>query len=226
MFAIVGSGEYLPPMQAVDRELLALLGPAPRVVCVPTAAGTEGDIMIDSWMRRGVEHFAALGAESYGSRIWDNATANDPDLAALISSADLVYLSGGRPNHLHSALQSSLAWKAVLEVTDRGGLLVGCSAGAMIQGELFVGRTGRHDGFGLWPDVVVIPHFDEIPTAIAAAMRKAAGKSRVVVGVNGNTALIDIDGTYRVVGDEITIWSSADKHTFGPGDVPAELLRP
>lgn len=226
MFAIVGSGEYLEPMSAVDRELLATLPTDPRVVCVPAAAGTEGDAMIDRWLQRGVDHFRALGVDADGARVWNAESANDPELAAKVAAADLVYLSGGKPSYLYSVLESSLVWESILEVTNRGGLLVGCSAGAMIQGELFVGRTGRGDGFGLWPSVAVIPHFDEIPSPVAAAMRKAAGKGRTVIGVNGNTALVNANGSYRVVGDEITIWSGAGKNTFGPGDVPAEMLRP
>ena len=226
MFAIVGSGEFLAPMQAVDSELLAMLPPEPKVVCVPAAAGTEGDAMIDSWMNRGVDHFRSLGVQADGARVWDRASANDPEIAAVIAAADLVYLSGGKPNYLHSVLNGSLAWNAILEVTDRGGLLVGCSAGAMIQGALFLGRSGRGEGLGLWPDVVVIPHFDEVPGPIAAGMRKAAGKGVTVVGVNRNTALVSSKGTYRVVGEEVTIWSGAGKNVFGPGDVPADVLKP
>lgn len=226
MYAIVGSGEYLAPMESVDRELLGLLPAQPKVVCIPAAAGTEGDTMIDRWMHRGVDHFRALGVEADGVRVWDRSSANDPALADTVAAADFVYLSGGRPNYLHSVLESSLVWDAIVDVTDRGGLLVGCSAGAMIQGEVFMGFTGRNTGFGLWPGVQVIPHFDEIPTAVAAAMRKAAGKGRTVIGVNGNTALVSAGGGYRVIGDEITVWSSAGKNTFGPGEVPSDALRP
>jgi len=225
MFAIVGSGEYLAPMEAVDRELLALVPGQPKVVCIPAAAGTEGDAMIDDWMQRGVDHFRGLGVEAEGARVWDHASANDPTFAATIAAADLVYLSGGKPGYLHSVLESSLVWDAILDVTGRGGLLVGCSAGAMIQGEVFMGFTGRNDGFGLWPGVQVIPHFDEIPAPVAAAMRKAAGRGRTVIGVNGNTALVSADGTYRVIGHEVTVWSRAGKSVFGPGEVPAEVLR-
>lgn len=226
MFAIVGSGEYLAPMEGVDRELLALLPEQPKVVCIPAAAGTEGDAMIDDWMRRGVDHFRTMGVDADGARVWDRASANDAEMAATVAAADLVYLSGGKPSHLHSVLDSSLVWDAILDVTGRGGLLVGCSAGAMIQGEVFMGFTGRNEGFGLWPGVQVIPHFDEIPAPVAAAMRKAAGKGRTVIGVNGNTAMVRANGGYRVIGDEVTVWSAAGKNTFGPGDVPAEALRP
>ena len=47
--ALVGSGEYLPPMESVDRCLLSrLTGPA-RVACLPTAAGREGAERIEYW---------------------------------------------------------------------------------------------------------------------------------------------------------------------------------
>jgi cyanophycinase len=211
-------------MEAVDRELLTLLPPQPRVVCVPAAAGREGEAMIDDWMHRGVDHFRALGAQADGARVWDQNTANDPALAAAVAAADLVYLSGGNPSYLHSVLDSSLVWNAILEVTGRGGLLVGCSAGAMIQGDVFMGFTGRNSGFGLWPGVQVIPHFDEIPTVVSAVMRRTAGKGHTVVGVNGNTALVSVDGSFRVIGDEVTVWTPDGQNAFGPGDVPAEVL--
>ena len=63
MLAMVGSGEYLQPMEAVDRYLLHSLGEPARVVCLPTAAGTEGDERIAYWSDLGVEHFGGLGAE-------------------------------------------------------------------------------------------------------------------------------------------------------------------
>ena len=47
MLALVGSGEYLPAMAPVDRNLLARLDETPRVVCLPTAAGTKGPERID-----------------------------------------------------------------------------------------------------------------------------------------------------------------------------------
>ena len=64
MLALVGSGEYLPAMEAVDRTLLDRLPEAPRVVCLPTAAGTEGPERIAYWSRLGVEHFTRLDAQA------------------------------------------------------------------------------------------------------------------------------------------------------------------
>jgi cyanophycinase-like exopeptidase len=218
--AIVGSGEYLPQMSEVDRRLIELFDTPPRVVCLPTAAGREGDAMIDEWARRGVEHFTGLGVEAESVRVWDRASANDPGLAERIADADFVYLSGGNPGYLHRTLDATSAWDAILEVVGRGGLFAGCSAGAMIQGEAFAGFPRPHDGFGLWPGVHIIPHFDEIPSPIVSAMRVAVGRKRTLVGVNGNTALVNDNGAYHVLGDEVTVWTSTHKTRYGAGELP------
>lgn len=224
VLAIVGSGEYLPQMNVVDRQLIDLFDSSPRVVCLPTAAGGEGDAMIDSWAQRGADHFAGLGVEAESVRVWDRASANNPALAERIAIADFVYLSGGNPAYLHRTLQSTLAWNAILGVIGRGGLLAGCSAGAMIQGEAFKGLPRPHDGFGLWPGIYIIPHFDEIPVAIISAMRVAIGRKRTLVGVNGDSALVNCDGVYQVLGDEVTVWTSTHKTRYRAGEVPASAL--
>jgi cyanophycinase len=221
VLAVVGSGEYLPAMEAVDRQLLGLLGPAPRVVCLPTAAGREGDKMIDDWMLRGVDHFAALGADAEPVRVWDRDSANDPEFAALIASTDLVYLSGGKPSYLYDTLHGSLAWQAIVDVVERGGLLAGCSAGAMIQGDLFAGVPRSHQGFGLWPGIHIVPHFNEIPSAIVSTMRRTVGKKHTLVGVNANTALVNHGLDYEVIGEQVTVWTSTHKTAYGPGVLPS-----
>ncbi|MBL8051352.1 MAG: hypothetical protein JNM46_09030, partial [Anaerolineales bacterium] len=64
--ALLGSGEYLPVMDEVDKFLLAncgAIGRKPHVVCLPTAAGQEGDSSVNRWMKMGVDHFTRLGAD-------------------------------------------------------------------------------------------------------------------------------------------------------------------
>ncbi|MEZ5217775.1 MAG: Type 1 glutamine amidotransferase-like domain-containing protein [Ilumatobacteraceae bacterium] len=224
MLAVIGSGEYLVPMAAVDRQLLELFETPPRVVCLPTAAGREGDEKIDDWMHRGAAYFTSLGADAEPVRVWDRDSANDPSLAERIASADFVYLSGGRPSYLHDTLNGSLAWHAITSVVERGGLLAGCSAGAMIQGERFAGLPRPHRGFGLWPGAHIVPHFDELPSPLVAMMRRLVGRRFTLVGVNANTALVNVGGAYRVIGDQVTIWTTTTKRHYGPGDLPVGAL--
>jgi cyanophycinase len=218
MLALVGSGEYLPPMEPVDRELLSRFGASPRVVCLPTAAGREGPERIGYWSRLGVNHFTRLGARAEAAPVIDRASANDPVLAAAIAAADLVYLSGGKPDHLYRALADSPAWDAIRSVLARGGLLAGCSAGAMILGTKFFGFPGWNAGFNLVPGVTVIPHFDEIPSVMIRSVRLLAGRDLTLVGIEGNTALVQDGGQYEVLGaGGVTVWNGAGRtrHTEG-----------
>ena len=59
--ALVGSGEYLPVMAAVEAGLLA--GRPPRYVQLPTAATLEGEASIARWVALGVAQAGRLGVE-------------------------------------------------------------------------------------------------------------------------------------------------------------------
>ena len=60
--ALVGSGEYLPPIEPLDHWLLGRLSEPGRVVVLPTAAAPDGPGVPERWNRMGVEHFTKLGA--------------------------------------------------------------------------------------------------------------------------------------------------------------------
>ncbi len=192
LLALVGSGEYLPPIEPLDRWLLNHLPEPARVVCLPTAAGTEGDERINYWCDLGVEHFSQLGAQAEALRVIDRATAKDPAMAERVRGANFVYLSGGKPAYLYNTLYGTPVWEAVTAVLERGGVIAGCSAGAMIFGEriptsLF--SNNWQPAFNFLPGAFIIPHFDEIPRMMLHGMRLVAGKLKVI-GVEGSTALV------------------------------------
>lgn len=225
MLALVGSGEYLPVMESVDRELLNRLQETPRVVCLPTAAGQEGPERIDYWSRLGVAHFTRLEAKAEALPVIDRASANDEVFARAVAGANLVYLSGGKPNYLYETLRESLVWKAILKVLAGGGLLAGCSAGAMILGEKFFGFPGLKNGFNFLPRVTVIPHYDEIPAYVIKSVRLLAGRDLTVVGIGCNTALVRSGEHYEVLGSgEVVVWNRTGKTPFTCGLVPPLTL--
>ena len=217
--ALVGAGEYLPKMEAVDRELLERLGKPAKVVCIPAGAGTEGAARIQYWNDLGVNHFTKLGVEVNAVEIIDSTTADDPKLADQIAEANFIYFSGGKPGYLYETLKDSLAWQAVDTVLADGGLLAGCSAGAMIQGSNIIGRLNLSDGFGLLPNSVILPHFDEYPGFLARASRLISGTDVTTYGIDGMTALFRDGDQLEVIGrGGVTILSKAGKvrYTAGP----------
>lgn len=218
--ALVGSGEFLPPMTPVDRNLLERLVEPARVVCLPTAAGTEGAERIAYWMRLGADHFRQLGAATESLPVIDRTSAENPDYAAAIAAANFVYLSGGKPDYLQQTLAGSAVWQAIEHLLERGGILAGCSAGAMILGEKFFGFPGWRQGFGFVPGATIIPHFDEIPAVMVQSMRLFAGEL-TVLGIDGATALVHGDGGYEVVGaGAVTVWNKVGKLRHTQGRLP------
>ncbi|MGB7540064.1 MAG: Type 1 glutamine amidotransferase-like domain-containing protein [Anaerolineales bacterium] len=224
MLALVGSGEYLPPMEAVDRLLLQRLPSPARVVCLPTAAGTEGPGRTGYWARLAVEHFTRLGVSVRSLPVIDVAGANDPAFAAAVAEANFVYLSGGHPDYLYRTLRGSLVWQAIFSVREKGGLLAGCSAGAMVMGEVLFGIPPwrRLSGFGLLPGAMVIPHFDEFPQWASMMLHLLAGRGLTTVGIEANTALFVQDGKMEVIGSGgVMVWNRAVRKRYTQGSLPS-----
>jgi cyanophycinase len=210
--ALVGAGEYLPRMDTVDRLLLSRTpGPA-RVVCLPTASVPDGPEVVARWERMGVEHFTRLGAAATALHIVDRATADEAALAAQVRAANFVYLSGGKPDYLYETLRETRTYAALLAVLEQGGVVAGCSAGAMIWGAAlprFRLITPFQPAFNLLPNAVILPHFDEFGGVFAGALHAALG-SRTLVGIDGYTALVAADGAYFVAGSgSVTVWNQA-----------------
>lgn len=218
MLALVGSGEYLPPMEAVDRFLLDSLPQIGRVVCLPTAAGAEGDERVAYWSALGVEHFSRLGAQAEALPVIDRHSANDAALASRIRQANFVYLSGGSPGYLLKTLKDSLAWEAILEVLEFGGILAGCSAGAMVMGERIPGFPAWKPAFNLLPGAVIVPHFDELSPNFVRLIRLWAGRRPTLFGIEGNTALVVNGNRLQVVGSgKVVVWGREGLSTWVDG---------
>ena len=200
LIALLGSGEYLPVMNDVDAYLLANCGAngrTPRVVCLPTAAGREGDASVNRWSNMGVEHFKRLGADVRAVPVIDTESANDLEHAAAVEEADVVYFSGGNPAYLHQTMKDSLVWKSAQKVWERGGVYAGCSAGAMILAREIPDFRAMGlrsiSAFGVVPVAFVMPHFDAIPIfgkPMVTTLRKRLKDGEMMVGVDEDTAIV------------------------------------
>ena len=217
IIALVGSGEFTPAMDEVDRLLLAATGhDRARVAIVPTASWPDGEAVFRRWTNLGVAHFRALGADPLPVPLTDRAGADDPAIVDAIASADLVYLSGGKPGHLLDALEGTTSGAAIRSAAGRGAVVAGCSAGAMVLGshQLRVGRRRTLDlpvgwvhALGLLPGIVVVPHYDAVPEALIAPLVLAAPAGSVVVGIDEDTAAVGRGGVWQVHGQgRVTIW--------------------
>lgn len=227
LITLVGSGEYLPVMEDVDRYLLDSLylnGRKPRVVCLPTAAGREGAASVNRWSGMGTEHFQQLGADVSAPPIIDRSSAEDPQWESLLESADLVYFSGGDPGYLYQTLNGSRAWRAAQRAWTRGAVYAGCSAGAMILGKRMPSfrLAAIQEGFGLVPATFIVPHFDAIPgiwKPLVIALQKRLKEGDRMIGVDENTALVGkLGGEWTVLGQgKVHLFTCEGNRTLASG---------
>lgn len=227
LIALVGSGEYLPVMEDVDRHLLQSLnlnGRKPRVVCLPTAAGREGDGSVDRWSSMGVTHFEKLGAEARALPIIDRQSADDPRWESFLENADLIYFSGGDPGHLHQTMNGSRAWNAAQRAWECGAVYAGCSAGAMILAKRMprfrLAQTQK--GFGIVPAEFIIPHFDAIPAMFKPIVLALMGRLKAderMIGVDEDTALVGtLGGEWKVMGQSrVHVFTRAGEQVYESG---------
>lgn len=219
--ALVGSGEFLPPIEPLDKLLIERLNEPARVVVLPTASAPDGPGVPERWAKMGVEHFSRLGAEVEPVMLLTRADAESEELAARIAAANFVYMSGGKPQYLYATLRDTPCWRAMQTVFAAGGVVAGCSAGAMALGEHMVDfpRLWRTvPGLGLAPGLAVIPHFDEMPGMFTGLARPAA-RHVPIVGIDGSTGLVGADHNWTVQGrGAITTFTSKGKCVYHAGE--------
>lgn len=230
LIALLGSGEYLSVMDEVDRHLLANSGSkngSPRVVCLPTAAGREGDASVGRWSKMGVEHFQRLGADVQAVPIIDQDSANDPQWESALENADLIYFSGGDPGYLFNTMNGSRAWTAAQKAWARGAVYAGCSAGAMILGKQIpdfrMAGLRSISAFGVVPAAFTIPHFDAIPgiwKPLIFALRRKLNDGEIMLGVDEDTALVGrLGSVWTVMGkSKVHVFTRTGEKTYSNGD--------
>lgn len=206
---LVGSGEFTPAMRATDDALLGQVEAAgfERAVAVlPTAAATEGDAVVGRWLGMAREHYDQLGAEVLELDVRDRHDATELRHVADVGEVGMVYLSGGKPDHLTTTLRGTPLLDAVLEQWRLGAALVGCSAGAMALAAAwppFVPTAGRWGtGLGLVAGLAVMPHFDMVRRTSLGTLQRAtkhAPHGLRVIGIDEDTALVHAAG-WRVDG--------------------------
>lgn len=230
LIALLGSGEYLPVMNDVDRYLLEQTvtdGRTPRVVCFPTAAGLESETSVNRWMRMGEEHFTALGAHVDALRITNRAEADDPQHLPLIEQADLIYFSGGNPSYLFETMEGSRAWEAVLAAAGRGAAFAGCSAGAMFVGEFLPDLRGfslrQKKVFALLKKSHIFPHFDRMVAwrgVTIPILQPLIPAGEYALGLDEDTALVGkLDGSWQVMGrQKVYVITKTEIKTYVAGE--------
>lgn len=155
-----GGAEFGGLMREPDLKAIELAGGLDAPIrIIPTAAAPDQNDQRAG--NNGVRWFKQLGARDVVSvPLIDSTSANDEKIAGSLQEAKLIYMLGGFTHYLGQTLQDSLAWRAVLAAHQKGAVIAGSSAGAMVMCQLYYDPSqGQiHSGLGLVLDSLVLPH--------------------------------------------------------------------
>ena len=198
--ALVGGDEFRRYCGEMDQEIMAATGKnSTRVVVLPTAA-VNGPVKA---AHDGVTHFSALGGNGQPLMILDRKQANDDEMVQRLAGADVIYFTGGNPNHLLETLQDSRLLEAIGKAREEGAILAGSSAGAMVMGSVM--RRPRADewvtGLGIAQGICILPHHERSnPAEVAPQIEEHLSDSLVIFGIDAQTACLGQPGEWKVIG--------------------------
>ena len=213
VIALVGSGEYLESMSALEGQLLEASrtrGLASTYLQIPTAAGQESPERIAYWKKLGADQATRLNVEQIFLPVFSREDAFKKENITAVESAGLIYLSGGDPHYLAQSLAGTPLWEAIVHAWQAGTSLAGCSAGAMVFGAKIMGfrKSRESDGLAILGHIQTIPHYDRFLGWIPDSLAGMIAKSPVnLVGIDEGTAL-----TCDHPGDQWRIWGSGKVH--------------
>jgi cyanophycinase len=217
-----------------------------RIVVFPTGAaalrfGDQNTILDPDWPRdrqewtEYIEYLRRwLGVDDVAVLHTRDRTEADADkFVAPLRSATGVYLAPGNSGRYADAYLGTRTQSQLKAVLDRGGVILGSSAGAIIQGSFLVrGRPdkpllmapGRTTGFGFLQNVAINPH-------LTSAMRDAelvnvvdAHPDILGIGVDDDAAILVRRNIFEVIGTgRVAIYDNVRRegswyYYLAPGD--------
>ena len=224
LIAITGSGEYLPGISPADSQLLEKLSSKPNILSFPTAAGKESSSRIDYWCDLAETHFSQFNANHQNIRALKHNDFFDEELLDTVRKANFIYFSGGNPTYLYDTIKNTPFFNEIVKIHNNGGILAGCSAGAMIMGEKMI----KGYGFNFVNNVVVIPHYGEsFYSWVTNTVKLLNRGSYKLLCLEKDTYFTINDDQIEIIGSNNVHIIFKDKHdTYKHGDIldKSELL--
>jgi cyanophycinase len=120
------------------------------------------------------------------------ADADDPAHVSAIDGAAVVVLTDGSAMHLRSVLTGSPVWDSIRRAHERGALMIGCGAGAMVLGDPMLDPRGGAFmiGLGLVSHTAIVTDVDRASDERRRRTRKMAGDRIRLVEVDAGAAVI------------------------------------
>lgn len=228
-FALLGSGEFEPWSEPVERWLLdRSRNPSGPVLVSPAAAAHEGDESYEGWATKGLEHYAAMGVPAEVLPLKTRENAEGDELARRLDDASMIFFSGGNPARLARMVTGTPFWRALVQAIEDGLPYAGCSAGVACLTETTFDSDSQHleavwtPGIGFVRDTLFAPHWDIVDTWIPGATEFIVGSVRpgwTFVGLDEETAMVGDGATWQVIGRaKAHVLHDGEWSRYGDGD--------
>jgi len=207
--ALVGGAEWTAGCD-FDADLLVASGDT-RVTVLPTAAAFErSDLVVD----RATVYFAELGADVEVVDVLGRQDALKPERVAQIEASSFIYLAGGSPMHLRSALLGTALWEAVVRRWRDGAVLAAAGeSAAALSTHMVDPRGGAFTvGLDLLHSLTVVPRWSDWSEDKWHRTVKLAPSGMAVVGIDEATAIIHTDEAGWTVSGAGSVTVRVDGH--------------
>ena len=188
-----------------DRALIKSRSkPKPRIAIIPTAATFQNP---KKAANNGIKYFESLGASPLDLMILTKEDANDQSLNKQLEGTDVIYLTGGDPSHLYDVLQGSVFHNQMRLLYEKGAIIAGSSAGAMVLGEFF-GINNIKRGLGFLPSTLIVPHYEKFRSSSTKPVQNpnlVHKKNVKVIGLDTATGVLNT-GDHLIVKGKVTIF--------------------
>ena len=218
--ALVGGDEFRSGCEVFDRAMLEAIGIGrPKLLVIPTAAAHQNPSEAAS---NGVGYFSELGADASSLMVLDGTNANDEGIASEVDDAHVIYMTGGNPAHLLDSLNGSLLLARMTNALERGAVIAGSSAGAMVMGSWMRFRQWR-EALGIAEGIATLPHHERAdPATVSRELTTATPDGlRAVFGVDGRTGCLGSpDGRWTVYGPgDVIVYQQGQWNAYSFGEV-------
>jgi cyanophycinase len=216
---IIGGGEDRKHDKTILSRFIELAGGKDRKIVVITAASKIAQEMWEIYD----EAFGDMGVKNRTHvHVASRADANQPELAAIVESADGIFMTGGDQKRLLALIGGTLLDEAMHTALKlRGACIGGTSAGASaMSGHMLaegtaelqpeIGSVNLGAGLGFLQRVIIDQHFSERHRLARLLTVVAQNPYLQGIGIDENTALVITRGCgIEVIGDGAVTWSTA-----------------
>lgn len=206
------------------KEFVTLAGgPDANIVYIPTASssirlpsGIIWEWLYTDELPANTPEFKAELCKMFGIKsitilhTRNRKTANSEEFVKPLRTAQGVWISGGNAGRLAQAYLDTLTQRELEAVLQRGGVVGGNSAGAIIQGSYTIRGNpdkpvlmakGSERGFGFLTDVAINPHLSEAMRQNELVTIIDAHPKLLGIGIDEKAAIVVTGDHFQVIGN-------------------------